>query len=134
MSLGSLLGFGDSGSSSSSSSSVVTNTTTPTSGASDNSLAISATGNVALLEPGAVGQALDLAGQVNAAALNALTKTFSENVATLQQGFTANVGLTTAALNKTSLDSGERLQSVIKTIAIAAVIGFLGFAAVKKFA
>jgi hypothetical protein len=125
---------GDSSSSSSSSTQTTTTTTTPTSGASDNSLAISATGNVALLEPGAVGQALDLAGKVNAAALEALGKTFSENVATLQSGFTQNVGLTTAALNKTTLDSGERLNSLVTTLAWAAVIGIVGFFAVKKFA
>lgn len=107
----------DSSSSSTSTTTTTTTTVTPNAGASDNSLAVSAAGSVRLLEPGAVAQSLDLAGRVNAAALDALSKTFKENLDTLQQGFTQNVGLTTAALNKTTLDSGERLNSLITTLA-----------------
>ena len=94
-----------------------TTTITPNAGASDNSLAISGGGNVTLLEPGAVAASLDLAGRVNDAALEALSKSFKQNLDTLQQGFTENVGLTTAALNKTTLDSGERLNSLVTTLA-----------------
>lgn len=128
--------FGGGADSSSKSETTTTTTTiTPNAGASNNSEAISGGGNVTLLEPGAVAASLDLAGKVNADALAAISQTFKQNLATLQQGFTENVGLTTAALNKAATDSGQQVNSLVTTLAwITGGVVAAIFLIKKKFA
>lgn len=128
--LSNLLGGGDSRSSSSTDTSV----TSSSAGASDNSLAISSNAPVTIVEPGSVKAVLDLAGQVNKNALDALSKSFGENIAAVQAGFDKNVALTTDVLNKQTLDSGERLTSLVQTLAWVAAAAAVGLFALKRYA
>lgn len=115
------------GDSSSSSSSTSTSTTNASSGASEGALSIAATGPVTLTEPGAIKAALDLAGEVNRRALEALTKSFSENVKAIQSS-------TDTVLQKQSIDSGERLQSTLTTLGWISGAVVLGLYMVKRYA
>ena len=121
-------------SSSSSTSSTSTTSTSASAGASDNSLAISSNAPVTIVEPGSVKAVLDLAGQVNKNALEALSRSFGENIAAVQAGFKENVKLTGDVLNKQTIDSGERLTSLVQTLAWVAAAGALGLFVLKRYA
>lgn len=123
MGLFGLFGGGDS----SSSSSTTTSTTNASSGASEGALSIAATGPVTLTEPGAIKAALDLASEVNRRALESLTKSFSDNVKAIQSS-------TEAVLQKQSIDSGERTESLIKTLSWTAAAVVLGLYMMKRYA
>lgn len=107
---------GRSGGTNSSSTSNITETTNVSGGASEGSFNVSAGGDVSMVDPGAI----DLAGAVTLGALDAMARTFEQNVSAMQKGFSSNVALTTEALNKTTLDSGERMESLLTKLGLIA--------------